>query len=158
MCFTALLWQNWLIREILVDLAFEKYRAPRARQAKQEDWEEQEEQSNYLSKPRYEGNPRVSCVRFIICVYTPRTYLHTWAQSWKKWRREVVTACDIQAKNGGIWDAGQSAAELSKRLAFSRFMGEIGIMVSRLQHEGYGLEDLIDDELRAAGFLELCER
>ncbi|XP_074605826.1 histone-lysine N-methyltransferase SETDB1-like isoform X4 [Acropora palmata] len=37
-------------------------------------------------------------------------------------------------------------------------MGEIGIMVSRLQHEGYGLEDLIDEELRAAGFLELCER
>lgn len=31
-------------------------------------------------------------------------------------------------------------------------------MVSRLQHEGYGLEDLIDEELRAAGFLELCER
>lgn len=39
-----------------------------------------------------------------------------------------------------------------------RFMGEIGIMVSRLQHEGFDLEDMIDEELRAAGFLELCER
>ena len=37
-------------------------------------------------------------------------------------------------------------------------MGEIGIMVSRLQHEGFDLEDMIDEELRAAGFLELCER
>lgn len=37
-------------------------------------------------------------------------------------------------------------------------MGEIGIMVSRLQQEGFDLEDMIDDELRAAGFLELCER
>lgn len=36
-------------------------------------------------------------------------------------------------------------------------MGEIGIMVSRLQHEGFDLEDMIDEELRAAGFLELCE-
>lgn len=39
-----------------------------------------------------------------------------------------------------------------------RFMGEIGIMVSRLQQEGFDLEDMIDEELRAAGFLELCER
>ena len=37
-------------------------------------------------------------------------------------------------------------------------MGEIGIMVSRLQEEGLDLEGLIDDELRAAGFLGLCER
>ncbi|XP_068673501.1 histone-lysine N-methyltransferase SETDB1-like isoform X1 [Montipora foliosa] len=37
-------------------------------------------------------------------------------------------------------------------------MGEIGIMVSRLQHEGFDLEDVIDEELRAAGFLELCQR
>ena len=37
-------------------------------------------------------------------------------------------------------------------------MGEIGIMVSRLQQEGFDLEDMIDEELRAAGFLELCER
>ena len=37
-------------------------------------------------------------------------------------------------------------------------MGEIGIMVSRLQQEGLDLEDMIDEELRAAGFLELCER
>ena len=37
-------------------------------------------------------------------------------------------------------------------------MGEIGIMVSRLQQEGFDLEDMIDEELRAAGFLEHCER
>ncbi|XP_073245234.1 histone-lysine N-methyltransferase SETDB1-like isoform X3 [Porites lutea] len=37
-------------------------------------------------------------------------------------------------------------------------MGEIGIMVSRVQQEGFDLEDMIDEELRAAGFLELCER
>ena len=30
--------------------------------------------------------------------------------------------------------------------------------MSRLQDEGLNLEDLIDEEIRAAGFAELCEK